>query len=114
MYLQVTDKEFDTILAALRYWQAKWDYVGPDLMDIATAHGPALKPKAIDRLCERLNVGDVPQLLALPGQLLAALERASAACESHNAGGKMDYDWIGEADRAIAAARAAGIEPQPA
>ena len=45
--------------------------------------------------------------VALCRQLLAALERAV----SPDAMNGRDYDWIGEAQRAIDAARAAGVVP---
>lgn len=36
--------------------------------------------------------------------LVAALCRAVDASNAHNAGGHIDYDWIGEAERALALA----------
>lgn len=36
--------------------------------------------------------------------LLAALKRAVAAVDQHNDGGSLDYDWVGEAEDAIAKA----------
>jgi hypothetical protein len=180
MLLQVDNREFATILAALRYWQRNGELdreegsIVPPAQeyDIATDCGECepLDANEIDELCERMNCEPSPlagQLLAalenikanlsakdclperlsdsirrasdaiaaakaagiesneefyvnpklcepsaLADQLVAALERASAACEAHNNGGKLDYDWIGEAEEALDAAYAAGLGPK--
>jgi hypothetical protein len=72
---EFTHQEWDTVLAALRFWQKVSDdkYLVPiggdeygeitairtrvfeDSEDIAFAHGTALSKKAIDKLCERIN-----------------------------------------------------------
>ena len=110
MYLNVNDRELATILAALRLWQEQ-DAPPARQFEIATEHGEPMDGEAIDALCERLNTEDHElQLLALPGQLLSALERAVAANDP-NGESRDDYDWVGEADRAVAAAKAAGIQP---
>ena len=114
MYLNVNNRELATILAALRDWQRK-GILGPTKphclaeYDIASDEGNVepLDANEIDALCESINGDD-----ELPGQLVAALERASAACEAHNAGGKLDYDWIGEAENVLSAAYAVGLGPQ--
>ena len=58
MFLQVTDREFATIPAALRYWQrtGEWTKDGEE-QDIATDGGTCipLDDNAIDGLCQRLN-----------------------------------------------------------
>ena len=43
--------------------------------------------------------------------LLAALQRAVDACNAHNEGGSMDYDWIGQAEVAINKAASPGTPP---
>lgn len=110
MYLNVNSRELATILAALRYWQSnnRQNAKQAPEYDIATDSG-TLQPLGnleIDELCERANC----EPTALPGQMLSALERAvhNDALEGD------DYDWVGEAQRAIDAAKAAGMEPQPA
>ena len=106
MYLNVNDRELATILAALRLWQEQ-DAPPARQLDIATDCGELdpLDADEIDALCESIN-GDGE----LPAQLLSALERAVAA-NNPDGESRDDYDWIGEAERAIAAAKAAGIQP---
>lgn len=60
--IEVSQREFDTIIAALRMWQADvTDSMTPeegvpaDFADIAMEHGDALTSKAIDRLIARIN-----------------------------------------------------------
>ena len=108
MYLNVDNRELATILAALRLWQEQ-DAPPARQLDIATDCGDLdpLRAEEIDALCESINGDD-----ELPARLVAALERASAACESHNAGGKVDYDWIGKAEETLDAAYAAGLGPK--
>ena len=73
MNIEITDREFDQIIAALRLWQWKGPDKDPELCDeperqlleIATEHGPAFTNKAIDAICVRLTVAAKP--LALPG-----------------------------------------------
>jgi hypothetical protein len=60
----LNDRELATVLAALRYWQARTDITHRALDDIATcgdapwslSQGP-LADDEIDELCERLNCG---------------------------------------------------------
>jgi len=47
-------RERDTILAALRYWQADLDDETLN-RDIAAEHGDPLSAEDIDELCERIN-----------------------------------------------------------
>ena len=54
MHIQVTDREFDTILAALRYWRRRDDDRLPEF-DIAKCNGKPLSDGEIDALCERIN-----------------------------------------------------------
>ena len=54
MNLRVTDREFDTILAALRYWRRRDDDRMPE-SEIAAEHGKPLSDVEIDALCERIN-----------------------------------------------------------
>ncbi|HXN71501.1 MAG TPA: hypothetical protein VN861_02995 [Candidatus Acidoferrales bacterium] len=58
----VSEREFDTIIAALRMWQADVtddmtdnEGVPVDFADIALEHGNALTSTAIDRLIQRVN-----------------------------------------------------------
>ena len=57
--VEVTPRELDMILAALRLsqrpeaWLANYGQI--DIQAIATEHGRALTNREIDRLCERLN-----------------------------------------------------------
>ena len=67
MFLQVIDREFATMLAALRYWQrtGEWTKDGEENpnespeYDIATDGGTRipLDDNEIDGLCQRLNCG---------------------------------------------------------
>ena len=57
-------RERNTILAALRYWQAKVairdEYVTPEITAIATDGGfTSLNAAEIDGLCEAINMGEV-------------------------------------------------------
>jgi hypothetical protein len=111
MYLNVDHREFATILAGLRYWQRKGigGATKPHCLaeyDIASdaGHLQPLGELEIDALCERMNCEHDLEFLTIPNQLLAALERASAACEERN-----DYDWVGEAETAIDAAYKIGM-----
>ena len=63
-----------------------------------------LSADEIDELCEQINC-EPP---AVVGQLVAALERASAACDSEGD----DCDWAGEVERVLDAAYAAGLGPK--
>ena len=60
MNIQIDDREFHTVLAALRYWQrhGAWQDGAPN--DLATNNGDieALTPNEIDALCERINIGE--------------------------------------------------------
>ena len=115
MFLQVDNRELATILAALRYYQRTGvclDARNGDLIipeeerDVAT-DGGTLEPldeNEIDELCERVNC----EPSALVDQLVAALERASAACDSEG----NDYDWAGEVENVLDAAYAAGLGPK--
>ena len=53
IHLTVDNRELDTIIAALRWWQqsggTEWE------QEIATEHGPALTPAAVENLIERIN-----------------------------------------------------------
>lgn len=58
----MTPRELDTVLAALRFWQARnlpRTLAGQRMMmeHIAKQHGPALDAEEIDALCQRLNLG---------------------------------------------------------
>jgi hypothetical protein len=50
----VTLREFDTIIAALRYWQAVAE-IPIDFTEIALEHGKALSSSEIDNLIGKLN-----------------------------------------------------------
>lgn len=59
---EVTKQEFDTILAALRWWQHMemynpeiGDRRGREQLSIAAWNGPVLDSAGIDKLCERIN-----------------------------------------------------------
>ena len=105
MFLQVDEREFATVLAALRYWQAnnRQNAKRAPEYDIASDSGK-LQPLGdleIDELCERINCEPT-----LPDQLVSAMERVSAAC------GGGDYDWAGEVEAVLEAAYAAGLGPK--
>jgi len=104
MYLNVNNRELAAILAALRVWQEQ-DAPPARQLDIATDCGELepLSADEIDALCERVNGND-----ELPGQLVAALERASAACDSE----PRDYDWIADVEDVLRAAYTAGLGPE--
>ena len=105
MFLQVDEREFATVLAALRYWQAnnRQNAKRAPEYDIASDSGK-LQPLGdleIDELCERINCEPT-----LPDQLVSAMERVSAAC------GGDDYDWAGEVEAVLEAAYQAGMGPK--
>jgi hypothetical protein len=56
----LTPREFDTVLAALRFWQARI-HQPEDILEIAEngreGEDAALNADEIDDLCERLNCG---------------------------------------------------------
>lgn len=56
-FYRIEDRELNTVLAALRYWQRCGDFGGGGIQDIATNGGTeqALESDEIDTLCERLN-----------------------------------------------------------
>lgn len=58
MKIEISNREFDTILAALRIWQRLGNEDQPEI-DIATNGGesPNLSVDEIDGLCEELNSG---------------------------------------------------------
>lgn len=58
MILNVSHNELDTILAALRYWQSKRDYIDPELWAVAGEHGKPISNDAICELCMRMNCPD--------------------------------------------------------
>ena len=105
MFLQMDEREFATVLAALRYWQAnnRQNAKRAPEYDIASDSGK-LQPLGdleIDELCERINCEPT-----LPDQLVSAMERVSAAC------GGGDYDWAGEVEAVLEAAYQAGMGPK--
>lgn len=114
MFLQVDNRELATILAALRYYQrtgvcldgCNGDLIVPEEeRDVAT-DGGTLEPlgeKEIDELCESINCEPT-----LPDQMLSALERVSAACDSEGD----DYDWAGEVEAVLEAAYQMGMGPK--
>ncbi len=53
--IEVDVREFDTMLAALRYYQRYADDECEETQLIATEHGDALNDDEIDRLCQRIN-----------------------------------------------------------
>jgi hypothetical protein len=71
--LRISHQEYDTILAALRFWQANQDGVcsetgkpnAEDYAEISEAHGDALDDKQIDQLIERVQC-DTPNAVT-PG-----------------------------------------------
>jgi hypothetical protein len=114
MLLEVSNTEFNTILGALRYYQENGmgepGNRSDELQEIVCPNDndTSLSGDEIDELCERLNIENPPTVM----KMLAALTRAVDACETHNNGGKLDYDWIGEATDAILAAYAVGLQPE--
>jgi len=68
MHIQVDDREFDTIVAALSLWQylaVPKEFPGIDghrlraLREMTEEHGPALDDAEIDELAQRMNMGDL-------------------------------------------------------
>lgn len=64
--LALTAREYDTILAALRYWQIRDEEPHDQLFEelrqeIAAYRGKPLDALAIDALCERMNESDRPE-----------------------------------------------------
>jgi hypothetical protein len=53
--ISITEREYATILAALRLWQEADEHNKGDLREIAEAAGVPLSNKEIDVLCERIN-----------------------------------------------------------
>jgi hypothetical protein len=60
--MEVTEREYDTILAALRMWQAdvtdtmtEDEGIPADFADIALEHGDALTSAEIDALIDRVQ-----------------------------------------------------------
>jgi hypothetical protein len=58
--LEVSEQEFDTILAALRFWQRKVlandsDESPVEYYDIAADHTLPQEGREVDALCERIN-----------------------------------------------------------
>jgi hypothetical protein len=53
-HISITEREHDTILAALRLWQEADEHNRGDLRDIAEAAGVPLSNEEIDVLCERI------------------------------------------------------------
>lgn len=58
--MKLSVREYDTILAALRYWQRmteRYEAFGPneELLNMACENGAALSLEEIDSLCERIN-----------------------------------------------------------
>lgn len=58
--INLTDRERDTVLAALRYWQRSDSAETENESMIATRDGEqdALQADEIDDLCERINLGE--------------------------------------------------------
>lgn len=68
MHIQVDDREFDTIVAALSLWQylaLPKEYPGMDghrlhkLRQMTEEHGPPLNYDEIEELAQRMNMGDL-------------------------------------------------------
>jgi hypothetical protein len=58
MHVQVTVREWDTIIAALRLWQKPQAHIADEdgmLADLAEEHGEALSDQDIDAMIYRLN-----------------------------------------------------------
>jgi hypothetical protein len=66
----MTDRERDTVLAALRHWQAAT--VEDPEWGMASEHGKPLDDDEIDALCERLNSAD--PLLEIAKELLTVAD----------------------------------------
>lgn len=60
---RLNDREHATVLAALRSWQSQHSAVYAEYDDIATNGGKVepLTVDEIDRLCERLNMGEIQE-----------------------------------------------------
>ena len=86
MWIQVTQPEFDTILAALRAYQqvedGNWWEPGQlqAIRDIAEDHGPRLTSEEIDSLREAINGGEVnftdEELMIMAESAMLVLEDA--------------------------------------
>lgn len=56
--MEITEREFDTILAALRLWQSEpFGSAVCDIREIASEHGEPLNAAEVDELCVKLNCG---------------------------------------------------------
>jgi hypothetical protein len=54
--LPLSDRERDTVLAALRLWQSIGPHSGAKFHELANRHGAALTPKEIEKLIRRLEL----------------------------------------------------------
>lgn len=64
-FLAVTDREFDTILAALRHYEEGLEdgSINPGIEDIAADKGAPLTVSEVDELGDRLNLSGVPEVV---------------------------------------------------
>ena len=53
--VNVSKREFDTILAALRFWQRRGVHIACPEREVAGENGVSLVPNEIDALIERIN-----------------------------------------------------------
>jgi hypothetical protein len=58
IHLTVTEREFDTIIAALRLWQTDGAHIADgdgSIIKLAEEHGQSLSNAEVDELIERIN-----------------------------------------------------------
>jgi hypothetical protein len=63
MKINVSSRELDTILAALRLWQRESAHIADGdggILEIAEEHGDSLTNADVNELCERLNCEVAP------------------------------------------------------
>lgn len=79
--------------------------IHPSLPGTTESHLPHPSPIIIGRIGREEDARRAVAAVNSHDELLAALERVVASCEAHNSGGPNDYDWIGEAEAALAKAK---------
>lgn len=95
MLLKVSSVEFDTILAALRFWQREGNMTHLPEWEIATeTEKTGLDDKAIDELCERINTVEVQfhECIRELGVETTKDPHAKSAWEIYHRDGELEID----------------------